>query len=72
MEIKYFQDTDTVLVKLSDNEIVDTRDLDENTQLEFDSDGKLVSITIEHAKERANIANFSYQQVAVAQSTAVA
>jgi uncharacterized protein YuzE len=70
MLIKYFQDTDTVLVKLSDNEIVDTRDLDENTLLEFDSDGKLVSITIEHAKERANIANFSFQQVAITQSAA--
>ncbi|MBL7073924.1 DUF2283 domain-containing protein [candidate division KSB1 bacterium] len=64
MEIKYFQDTDTVLVNFTDKEIVDTRDLNENILVELDKDGNLVSMTIEHAKQRANILNFSYQQVA--------
>jgi len=63
MEIKYFQDTDTVLVNFTDKEIVDTRDLNENILVELDKDGNLVSMTIEHAKQRANILNFSYQQV---------
>ena len=66
MKIKYFQDIDTILVTLRDSEIADTRDLDENTLVEFDVDGNLVSITIEHATERANIANFSYERVAIA------
>ena len=65
MKIKYFQDTDTVLVILKDSEIADTRDLDENTLVEFDKEGNLISFTIEHAKNRANIVNFSYEQVAV-------
>ena len=63
MEIKYFPDTDTVLVNFTDNKIVDTRNLNENTLIEFDKDGNLVSMTIEHAKRQANIANFSYQQI---------
>ncbi len=64
MEIKYFQDTDTLLVNLNDNEIVETRNLNENILIELDKDGNLVSITVEHAKKQANMENFSYQQVA--------
>jgi len=65
MEIKYFKDTDTVLVKFNDNEIVDTRDLNDYMLAEFDKDGNIVSITIEHAKEHTDISNFSYEQVAM-------
>ena len=66
MEIKYFQNTDTVLVNFNDKEIVDTRNLNENILIELDKEGNLVSMTIEHAKQQANIVNFSYQQVAAA------
>ena len=66
MEIKYFQDTDTLLVNFTNKEIVDTRSLNENILIELDKEGNLVSMTIEHAKQQANILNFSYQQVAVA------
>jgi len=65
MEIKYFKDTDTILVKFNDNEIVDTRDLNDYMLAEFDKDGNIVSITIEHAKEHTDISNFSYEQVAM-------
>jgi uncharacterized protein YuzE len=63
MEIKYFQDTDTLLVNFMDKEIVETRDINENTLIELDKDGNLVSMTIEHAKEQANMEDFSYHQV---------
>ena len=66
MKIKYFKDTDTLLITFKDNEIADKRDLDENTLVEFDRDGNLVSITVEHANERANIEAFSYEQLALA------
>jgi hypothetical protein len=36
------------------------RDLNENTLVEFDSGGKLVSMTIEHAKDQANIEEFIF------------
>jgi len=63
MEIKYFQDTDTLLVNFMEKEIVETRDINENTLIELDRDGNLVSMTIEHAKEQANMEDFSYHQV---------
>jgi uncharacterized protein YuzE len=64
MEIKYFHDTDTLLINFTSREIVETRDLNENILIELDKDGNLVSMTIEHAQLQANIGNFSYQQVA--------
>lgn len=64
MKVQYFPDTDTVLVTLNNLPVAQTSDLDENTLLDLDSNGNLVSITIEHARERADIANFSFEQVA--------
>jgi uncharacterized protein YuzE len=63
MEVKYFHDTDTLLVNFSKKEIVETRDLNENVLIELDKDGNLVSMTIEHAVKHADITDFSYQHV---------
>jgi len=61
MKIQYFSDTDTLLLILNDNPVTETRDFDENTLVDLDKNGNLVTITIEHAQERAGIPNFSYQ-----------
>jgi uncharacterized protein YuzE len=42
--------------------VVDSRDLDENTLLEVDADGQLVTITIEHAQERTDLETFLYKK----------
>ncbi|MGH7970990.1 MAG: hypothetical protein ACREIC_19895 [Limisphaerales bacterium] len=38
--------------------------------MEFDAAGNLVSITIEHARERAELPDFSFQRVATARAPA--
>lgn len=38
MEIKYFQDTDSLLINFTNKEIVETRDLNEHILIEFDLD----------------------------------
>lgn len=63
MKITYFEDTDTLLVYFNDNEIVETKDINENTLIELDADGKVVSMTIEHAKNQTEISSFSFNQV---------
>ena len=63
MKVQYFPDTDTVLVTLNHQPVSQTKDLDENTMLDLDSKGNLVSITIKHARERADITNFSFEQI---------
>ena len=65
MKIKYFQDTDTLHIKLRGVEVAETKDLDENTLLDLDHAGNLCGITIEHARERADIPHFSYEQVTI-------
>ncbi len=64
MDVKYFPDTDTLLINFSDNGVVETRDINENLLIELDKDGNLVSMTVEHAKRQMDVENFSYQKVA--------
>lgn len=64
MQIKYFQDTDTLLMNFNDNEIHETKEINENMLVELDKNGNIVSMTLEHAKNYANINDLSYQQLA--------
>jgi uncharacterized protein YuzE len=63
MRIKYFEDTDTTLVEFSTNPPVETRELNENIYLELDGQGRVVSMTIEHAGQSADMKEFLYQRI---------
>jgi uncharacterized protein YuzE len=65
MKVRYFADTDTLLIEFRDAPVSETRDLDENTILDVDAQGNICSITVEHASKRAGAPDFSYEQVAV-------
>ncbi len=65
MQAKYFPDTDTLLLQFSDGEIVETYDVNDDVLVEVDKEGRMVSMTIEHAKRQTNINEFSYQLVPV-------
>jgi uncharacterized protein YuzE len=64
MKIKYFQDTDTLYIEFRAGDIAETRDLDEDTLLELDAQGRVCALTLEHAQARADIPAFSFEQVA--------
>ena len=64
MRIQYFADTDTLHIEFRKAEVAETRDLDENTLIDLDRDGQICAITVEHAKERAELPSFSYEQAA--------
>ena len=65
MKIRYFQDTDTLHIEFKAAvEVAETRDLDENTLLDLDKSGHILGITVEHASQRADVPQFSYEQVA--------
>ena len=70
MRIRYYEDTDTLYIEFRATEIAETRDLDENTILDLDQSGNICAITIEHASERADIPQFSYEQIARAKHAA--
>jgi uncharacterized protein YuzE len=63
MKLRYFRDTDTLLIELRDAAIAETRDLDEDTTLDLDAGGGLCAITIEHASRRAGAPAFSFEEV---------
>jgi uncharacterized protein YuzE len=66
MKVRYFADTDTLLIEFSDEAVAETKDLDENTILDVDAKGNIRSITVEHASNRAGAPQFSYEQVVAA------
>ena len=59
MKIKYFKDTDTALLEFSDGPVAETREVSENVYVDLDGDGKLVSMTVEHAAECAPVSRRS-------------
>ena len=64
MKLKYFPDTDTLYIELRDAQVIETRDIDENTQIDLDAAGTMCGITIEHASQRTDLPNLSFEQVA--------
>ena len=63
MKVRYFIDTDTLLMELRDSPVGETRDLDEDTTLDLDLHGQICAITIEHASRRAGAPELTYEQV---------
>ena len=64
MKIRYFRETDTLYIEFRQSPVAETRDLDENTQIDFDERGGICAMTLEHASERADLPALDYQQVA--------
>jgi uncharacterized protein YuzE len=62
MRVRYFADTDTLLIEFRQAPIAETRDLDENTTLDIDTHGNICSMTVEHASVRAGAPHFSYEE----------
>ncbi|HEC19441.1 MAG TPA: DUF2283 domain-containing protein [Gammaproteobacteria bacterium] len=64
MKVKYFEDTDTLYIEFSDSEIVTSKDLDENTILDMDSEGNVCAITFEHASQRTDVHHLTVEGIA--------
>lgn len=64
MNVKYFADTDTALLEFSDHPPVETREINENLYIDVDAQGRVVSVTIEHAHQSVQMPDFSYQVIA--------
>ncbi len=61
MKIKYFPDTANV--EFTNKKVAETKEINENIYIDIDSNGNLVNMTIEHAKENAGMADFSFQEI---------
>ncbi|NOZ25252.1 MAG: DUF2283 domain-containing protein [Nitrospirae bacterium] len=63
MKIRYFPDTDTALIEFSNEPVFETKEISENLYIDLDENGNLVSMTIEHAKEKASISEVTFLQM---------
>lgn len=68
MHIRYFEDTDTLLLEISHHPSVETQVVNDNLYLDLDEHGQVVRITIEHASRSANVGELLYQRVMVGQA----
>jgi len=64
MKVKYFPDTDTAHIEFTNKDVYETKEISENIYVDLDGKGNLVSMTIEHAKDSANLWEFSFQEMA--------
>lgn len=64
MKIQYFADTDTLYIEFRDQDIVDTRDLDENTTVDLDGAGNVLALTLEHASRRTDVSQLVLEGIA--------
>jgi uncharacterized protein YuzE len=64
MKVQYFKDTDTLYIEFRPVEIVESRDLDEDTVIDLDARGSICAMTMEHAKGRADVPHFTFEEIA--------
>lgn len=64
MKVKYFSDTDTLYIEFRDADIMESKDLDENTLLDVDGKGNVCAITFEHASARTDVSQLTIEGIA--------
>ena len=64
MKMSYFQDTDTLYIEFKESNVVEIKELDENTIMDLDSNGNIISITVEHASKRTDINQLTVSGIA--------
>ena len=64
MKIQYFKSTDTLYIEFRAASVVESRDLDEDTVIDVDDSGNIVAMTMEHASQRSDAPNLTFEEVA--------
>jgi uncharacterized protein YuzE len=64
MKVRYFKDTDTLYIEFRESGIVESRELDENTIMDVDTEGNVCAITFEHASERTDVGRLTVEGIA--------
>ena len=63
MKATYFVDTDTLVLQFTDKLVEDYVDVGDADLMELDSDGEMVSLTLEHAEERNILPEVEFERV---------
>ncbi|PKO61512.1 MAG: hypothetical protein CVU24_08255 [Betaproteobacteria bacterium HGW-Betaproteobacteria-18] len=63
MKISYDKATDSLYIHLADRPSVDSDEVNDGVVLDFDANGALVGIDVQHASKRADINNLSVSKM---------
>ena len=55
MKLNYFPDTDSLYIDLSERPSVESREVSEGVVLDYDAEGNLAGIDIDHASGKLNL-----------------
>ncbi|PIG95462.1 DUF2283 domain-containing protein [Gloeocapsopsis sp. IPPAS B-1203] len=58
MKIRYFQDTDTLSIRLNDKPSLESEEIADDVVVDFDAEGKVVGIEIERAAAKVELQHF--------------
>lgn len=50
-------------MEFTPSDVFEAKEINENIYIDLDSEGNLVSMTIEHAKEKASMSEVAFQQI---------
>ena len=64
MKVQYFKDTDTLYIEFQADGVAESRDLDENTIIDLDSEGNVCALTFEHASSRTDVEQITLEGIA--------
>jgi uncharacterized protein YuzE len=67
MKISYDQATDSLYIHLTDGASVDSDEVQDGVVLDFDANGALVGIDLQHASQRVDINNLSVSKLPLGQ-----
>jgi uncharacterized protein YuzE len=67
MKISYDKETDSLYIHLADRASVDSDEVNDGVVLDFDANGALVGIDVQHASQRADINNLSISKLPLGQ-----
>lgn len=66
MKFKYYSDTDSLYIDLSEKTSVDSNEVAPGVILDFDAEGHLVGIDIDHASQVVNLARLEAESLPIA------
>lgn len=63
MKFRYYRETDSLYIELSDHSGADAKEAAPGVVLDFDEDGRLVGIDIDQASRLTNLARFEAEHL---------
>ena len=61
MKLNYYQDTDSLYIDLAERESAESREVAEGVVIDYDANGNVVGIDIDHASEKVQLGRLVLQ-----------